>query len=129
MHRQTSLHLSPHGITADQFVCLAILNEEDGITQNELVKRATSDPNTMRAMLMLLEKRELLERHQHPTDGRARLVNLTPKGRQLFQVLLKAVKPVHVELLTVLETENSAALLNGLVHISRTMQNIKTQNK
>ena len=57
MHRQTNAHLARFGVTADQFVCLLILAEEDGIIQQELVKRATSDPNTIRAMLVLLEKR------------------------------------------------------------------------
>ncbi|RPI00517.1 MAG: MarR family transcriptional regulator, partial [Calditrichaeota bacterium] len=60
MHRQTNTFLSKSGVTADQFVCLVILDDEDGITQQELATRATSDPNTISAMLALLEKQNLV---------------------------------------------------------------------
>jgi hypothetical protein len=77
MYRQTNAHLAPYGVTVDQFVYLHLLIEEDGIIQQELVKRATSDPNTMRAMLVILEKRGYIERHRHHQDGRARVVKIT----------------------------------------------------
>jgi len=43
------------GITADQFVILACLEEQDEVTQQDLVRRAASDPSTVRAMLVLME--------------------------------------------------------------------------
>jgi DNA-binding MarR family transcriptional regulator len=55
MHRVSDAHFSRHGVTADQFVLLACLAEDDGITQQELARRASSDPSTIRAMLLLLE--------------------------------------------------------------------------
>ena len=66
MHRMTNAHLSKHGVTADQFVCLSILFEKDGLTQKELVQSATSDPNTIRAMLVLLENQGFIARDVHP---------------------------------------------------------------
>jgi len=95
MHRQTNAHLAGVGITADQFVCLALLAEEDGITQQELVRRANSDPNTIRAMLMLLEKRGLVKREKHPTDGRARHVTLTSRGRTVYRRSMEQVREVQ----------------------------------
>ena len=77
MYRQTNAHLAPYGVTVDQFVYLHLLIEEDGIIQQELVKRATSDPNTMRAMLVILEKCGYIERHRHHQDGRAQVVKIT----------------------------------------------------
>ena len=71
MHRQTQARLARCGVTADQFVLLALLAEQDGITQQELVRRASSDANTVRAMLVLMESRGLVTRKGHPTDGRA----------------------------------------------------------
>ena len=41
------------------------------------MERISSDPNTVRAMLLLLEQRGLVVRERHPTDGRARTVALT----------------------------------------------------
>lgn len=85
MHRQTTAHVEPCGITADQFVLMVLLSEEDGITQQQLVRKADSDPNTVRAMLVLLEKQGLVSRRRHPTDGRAWRVTLTRKGRQVLK--------------------------------------------
>ena len=84
MHRRTDALLAPSGITADQFVVLATLAEGDAVTQRELVVRTSSDPNTLRAMLVLLERRRLITRRPHPTDGRARSVFLTERGRSVF---------------------------------------------
>ncbi|HOW73779.1 MAG TPA: MarR family transcriptional regulator [Phycisphaerae bacterium] len=87
MHRRADTALSPHKVTANQFVLLALLAEQDGVTQQELVRRASSDANTIRAMLVLLENQGLVARRPHPTDGRARNVALTPKGRHRYVLL------------------------------------------
>src|SRR5215208_5033993 len=83
MHRVSDAHFSRHGVTADQFVLLACLAEQDGITQQELARRASSDPSTVRAMLVLLQGRGLVSRERQPDDRRARVVGLTAKGRRL----------------------------------------------
>ena len=82
-HRMANAHFEPLGVTADQFVVLTLLAEEEGLTQREIVARAYSDPNTIGEMLTRLEGKKLVRRERHPTDGRARIVLLTPKGRAL----------------------------------------------
>ena len=77
LHRQTNDCLAQEGVTADQFVLLSALSEADAATQQELVRRVGSDPNTVRAMLLLLEGRGLVARERCPADGRARSVTLT----------------------------------------------------
>jgi DNA-binding MarR family transcriptional regulator len=121
MHRQTNAHLAKLGITADQFVCLVILAEEDGITQNELVQRATSDPNTVRAMLLLLEKRGFVERRAHPTDGRARRVTLTGKGRDIYGKSMMKLIPVHDRLMAPFPAGETRILVRYLERILKAM--------
>src|SRR6478672_13846407 len=89
MHRVSDAHFSRHGVTADQFVLLACLAEQDAITQQELARRASSDPSTVRAMLVLLEGRGLVTRERRPDGSRARVVTLTSSGRRLFDRLWK----------------------------------------
>lgn len=125
MHRQTNLCLAKYGVTADQFVCMVLLAEEDGITQQELVNRATSDPNTIRAMLLLLEERNIVKREQHPTDRRARIVTLTENGRQLYEKLLIAVVPVQDKLSCCFEGENVTAFITNLQNIIESMRTAK----
>lgn len=117
MHRQTNARLALQGATAEQFVLLALLAEEDGITQQELGRRATSDPNTIRAMLVLLEKRGLIARQPHPTDGRARSVTLTPKGRQAYakwQAQIETLQERLCDLFLSDEADDLIGFLNGI---------------
>jgi DNA-binding MarR family transcriptional regulator len=120
MHRVSDSHFAHHGITADQFVILACLAEQDAVMQQDLVRRAASDPSTIRAMLVLLEGRELVSRERHPADGRAREVSLTAKGRRLYARLLRTSEPIRVQLLAGFSDHEAQALL-GFLH--RLIQN------
>src|SRR6202011_4451099 len=99
MHRVSDAHFCRHGVTADQFVLLACLAEADGMTQQELARRAASDPSTIRAMLVLLEGRGLVSRERHPEDSRARVVALTARGRRRFQRLWQTSEPIRAQML------------------------------
>lgn len=123
MHRQTNQCLLKHGVTADQFVCLIILSRRDGITQQELARRATSDANTMRAMLVLLEKQGLVAREKHPTDGRARIVTMTDKGRDVFDILLEEIRPVQDRLTAIFQAGEAETLVTALKRIAEKMIN------
>jgi DNA-binding MarR family transcriptional regulator len=80
-------HFEQFGVTADQFVVLTLLAEEDGVTQRDLVEQAFSDANTIGEMLTRLEKKQFVRREPHPNDGRARCVFLTRKGRKTQEQL------------------------------------------
>jgi DNA-binding MarR family transcriptional regulator len=121
MHRQTDFCLAKSGVTAHQFVLLTLLAEEDGITQRELVRRACSDPNTIRAMLVLLESRGLVARGQHPNDGRARNVTLTHKGRRMYKRLWKESERLRQQLLELFKPNQADALVGLLKRISKEM--------
>jgi DNA-binding MarR family transcriptional regulator len=129
MHRQTDACLTKYGVTANQFVLLALLAEDDGITQQQLVRRASSDPNTIRAMLVLLESRGLVARKRHPDDGRARNVTLTRKGRQTYNRLLKESEPLREELLAVFQPEQADAFVRFLNQISDAMEQVKNHGQ
>ena len=114
MHRVSDAHFSRSGVTADQFVLLACLGEQDAITQLELARRASSDPSTVRAMLVLLEGRGLVARERHPDDNRARVVTLTAKGRRLFERLLQTSEPIRVQMLSGFSADEAQLLVGCL---------------
>jgi DNA-binding MarR family transcriptional regulator len=121
MHRQTDARCAQRGVTADQFVLLSLLSEQDGVTQQELVRRASSDPNTIRAMLVLLEKRGLVARERHPTDGRARSVTLTRKGRQILDKAWSVTEPLRKNLRALFRPEEADMVAEFLARISDAM--------
>jgi DNA-binding MarR family transcriptional regulator len=108
-------------VTADQFVLLAALAEADALTQQDLVRRISSDPNTVRAMLLLLEGRGLVARQRHPTDGRARCVTLTAKGRQVFRKLWAKSEPLRARLLGAFRPDEVTALLGLLRRVAEVL--------
>ena len=121
LHRQTNDCFAEHGVTADQFVLLAALSDADAVTQQELVRRAGSDPSTVRAMLVLLEGRGLVARRRHPADGRARCVTLTAKGRQVFQKLWAHSEPLRAQLLSAFRPDEVTALVELLRRVAQAL--------
>lgn len=117
IHRRTQACLTRSGVTADQFVILSLLAEEDGVTQQELVRRAYSDHNTVRPMLVLLEKRRLLVRRSHPSDGRAYCIELTPEGRRTFEELTREIRPLQKGLSELFDVNEAGALADSLERI------------
>jgi DNA-binding MarR family transcriptional regulator len=118
MHRTFQAHFAPFGITADQFVVLSLLAEEDGIIQRELVRRTWSDANTITALLRLLERKGLIRRVRHDSDGRARCVHLTPKGRWLQTKLARSSEQLHSLLQGAVPSDELATLLRGLERVA-----------
>ena len=93
-HRRANAHLLSLGVTADQFVLLSLLTREEGITQITIVERTASDPNTVAAILRLLERRGLVRREAHARDRRARCVFLTAEGRRVQGRAAQAAEPL-----------------------------------
>jgi DNA-binding MarR family transcriptional regulator len=118
LHRQTNDCFAKDGVTADQFVLLSALADADSVTQQELVRRVSSDPSTVRAMLLLLEGRGLVARERHPADGRARCVTFTVKGRQVFKKLWTKSDPLRERLLTAFPPDEVTALVGLLRRVA-----------
>src|SRR3954447_3120358 len=122
LHRRSEARFAPHGITADQFVLLATLARGGhALTQRELARRMPSDPSTVRAMLVLLERRGLVERDTHPTDARARTVALTAKGVRAYQRLWTAGDPVRARMIGALRPGEAEALIRLLGRVSESL--------
>lgn len=129
MHRRTEASLGQAGVTADQFVLLALLAQQDGITQQQLVRRAASDANTVRAMLLRLERHDLIARAAHPTDRRARSVTLTGKGREVYERLWADSEAVREQLLTALRPEETDTLIELLNRVCEVMATSRAGSK
>jgi DNA-binding MarR family transcriptional regulator len=122
MHRLTDRALARHGVTADQFVVLSALAQGDARSQHELARRAASDPNTVRAMLVLLERRRLVTRTRQPTDKRVRATRLTAKGRRAHAALSTQIDPVRTKLLTALGSSATVTLLDLLNQVAQALE-------
>jgi len=121
LHRRTNAELARFGLTADQFVVLTALADGDGVPQKELVRRTGSDANTMSEMLARLERRGLVSRERHATDGRARNVVLTEHGRQLQGQCWVASEPLRAVLQRPFRPGELDVLVDSLGRIAHAM--------
>lgn len=118
LHRRSDARFARHGLTADQFVLLATLSRGHALTQRELARRMPSDPSTVRAMLVLLERQGLVQRDTHPSDARARTVALTAAGKRKFRQLWRAGEPIRAQMFSSLQPDEAETLVGLLTRVA-----------
>jgi DNA-binding MarR family transcriptional regulator len=121
MQRCADAIFSPRKITTDQYSLLWTVWRREGIRQNELAEEMFSDPNTVTAMVVRLEKRGLIRREVCPDDGRARRVSLTPSGRRLVTRLSADWEEMRQRLKDIFAGEAGQQALNILDEVCRVM--------
>jgi DNA-binding MarR family transcriptional regulator len=68
-----------------------------GTRLTELAARAAITHQSMSELVSALEQRGYLERRPDPSDGRARIVRLTPTGRQMARKAIKEMAAIEAE--------------------------------
>jgi DNA-binding MarR family transcriptional regulator len=121
MHRRANRVFARFGLTADQFVLLTALADGGGVTQKELARRASSDPNTTSEMLGRLQRRGLVVRQRHAADRRALLVSLTEAGRAAQRRAMEGVAAFCAALAALVPADEAATLLGHLGRIAAAM--------
>lgn len=121
MHRCSDMQFAKLGVTADQFVLLATLARGQALTQRELAARMPSDPSTVRAMLVLLERKGLVSRETHLTDSRARTVALTAAGRRKFRQVFKSGEAIRSQMVSSMSRAETRLILKLLQRVSKSL--------
>ena len=90
VHRHIKKKFSPYGLTVEQWVAMKILAETPDISQKELSAQMKRDPNTVKAIVDRLIKKDYVKRDLNPSDRRAFLLQLTKAGQLLVDKLAAA---------------------------------------
>jgi DNA-binding MarR family transcriptional regulator len=90
------------------------LFEEDGLRMGELAARARLTKQTMTTMVRLMEQAGLVEREADPDDGRATLINLTPRAREFAPVAAEVVSKLERQVMELLGRDGYRVLRGGL---------------
>ncbi len=73
------------GLSAAAWFLLAVLMDEDGISQGEVSHRFEVDPSRITRLAQRLEKEGLLRRERDPEDNRVVRLHATQEGRLLIE--------------------------------------------
>ncbi|MEZ5713915.1 MAG: homoprotocatechuate degradation operon regulator HpaR [Paracoccaceae bacterium] len=77
--------LNKAGVTEQQWRVLRVLDERGMMDPKDLAQAACLLNPSLTRIMQLLEKKDLIARHDHPTDRRKVLVEITGAGRALLQ--------------------------------------------
>jgi DNA-binding MarR family transcriptional regulator len=97
-------------LTTTQYGILVALAERPGMDQVGVGMALGFDRSTTTAVVDLLEARALLRRDRHPTDGRRRVLTLTPAGHALLRRAGAGAARARERLLHPLSAEERVAL-------------------
>ncbi len=77
--------MAPYKLRPVDFSVLSLVAHNPGITSRQLCATLNVLPPNLVGLIAALERRGLIERRPHPSDGRAMGVHLTPAGAELTQ--------------------------------------------
>ena len=86
---------SPYRLTTEQYALMRAVQREPGIRQVDVRESIFAEPNTVTAMVSLLERRGIIRRKPSPLDGRARLLYLTAHGQTVIARLAEEWQPMR----------------------------------
>lgn len=121
MTRELNQQSQPFGVTAPQFVVLAVLWQQDGLAQNVIADLIGSDRPTLTNMLKLMTAQGLVRRDRDEADNRYQRVYLTPAGQRLQATLPAMATKVNEAAMADLSTQDRATLISLLNRVRATL--------
>jgi DNA-binding MarR family transcriptional regulator len=119
MAERTAAALEPYGINGRELAVLLVLAGREPQSQQQAAKRLGIDRTTMVALLDTLEDKALVSRHQHQTDRRRNVVELTEAGQTTLHQATKASDKAEQDLLAPLTPRAAQQLRTSLQAIVR----------
>lgn len=87
--------MAPYQLKPVDFSVLSLVRHNPGITSRQLCTALGILPPNLVGMVNTLERRELVARRPHPTDGRAMGLHLTPAGQKLVREAEKTAATIE----------------------------------
>jgi DNA-binding MarR family transcriptional regulator len=106
--------LGSHDLTVTQFAVLTALDEEPGLSNADLARRAFVTPQSMHAVLHELERLQFVVRRPHPQHRRVLQASLTEAGRRTLESAASAVNAVEEQMLHKLSSPARSRLASAL---------------
>jgi DNA-binding MarR family transcriptional regulator len=106
--------LGSHDLTVSQFAVLTALDEEPGLSNADLARRAFVTPQSMHAVLQELERLQFVVRGPHPQHRRVLQAVLTEAGRRTLTSAANAVDAMEEQMLRKLSNPARSRLASAL---------------
>jgi MarR family transcriptional regulator for hemolysin len=118
--RALDAHLAESGLSDATWAPLVHLQQSGGgITQKELAALVGIDDSSLVRLLDILSRQGLVERRADASDGRARLIHLTPQGEAHITAIREQLAVKERELLADISDADIVAMLAHFELIDR----------
>lgn len=106
-----------HGMTRAQWVMLARLARQPGMSQNEMAAICEVEPITVARLVDRLEARGMVERRPDPTDRRINRLHLLDAAESILEEITAYRDEMLAEITDGLDSDQQSALVEYLLHI------------
>jgi DNA-binding MarR family transcriptional regulator len=106
--------MSVYDLRPVNFSVLLLITHNPGITSRQLCTALGVLPPNLVGMINALEKRELIERRPHPSDGRAMGLHLTAAGDGLMRSAKQTAAALELEATSMLSASERKTLMRLL---------------
>lgn len=110
--------LKDANITTAQFGVLAVIGNGENVTQKHVADILGLNQSAITAMVRRLEALGYVERQNSETDGRAKILSLTKKGRDVHESTQPPFGRINKRIETTLNAEEMANLANYLERLT-----------
>ena len=100
LHAEMARALAAHDATVSQYAVLSALDQESGLSNAQLARRAFITPQSMSENLRELEQRAWVTRRPHPDHGRILQAELTELGHEVLGRCEAAVTVIEERMLS-----------------------------
>jgi MarR family transcriptional regulator for hemolysin len=117
MRNRADQRARARGMTRAQWVILARLERQPGMSQNEMAAVVEVEPITIARLVDRLEARGLVERKADPKDRRVWRLHLTPAATPILREIKKYRAELHDQITVGIDPAMLKALTDGLLRM------------
>ncbi len=104
-----------YGMTRAQWIILARLDRQPGMSQNELATICEVEPITVARLIDRLEARGMVERRADPSDRRVRRLHLLPASKPILAEIMRYRDGLDAEISDGLDGPAREAFVDALL--------------
>jgi DNA-binding MarR family transcriptional regulator len=108
-------HARAFGMTRAQWIILARLDRQPGISQNELATICEVEPITVGRLVDRLEARGMVERRADPNDRRVRRLHLLPASEPILEEIMRYKNSIYADITDGIDEKTLATMVDGLL--------------
>jgi DNA-binding MarR family transcriptional regulator len=113
--------VGPKGLTPRQFTVLLAVEQNEGISQTELVAKTGIDRSTLADLVARLIRKGLVQRRRTKEDARANSIRLSAAGKRALMATQPAAASVNKRLLSALPSDSRKNFVSALDVISKAL--------